>query len=130
MSEQSRYRSVVAALITAGTAGLSLALAGPAEAKGTEGDTARPTPTTDTLPVATRLQAIRDAVSAVDPSAIPTGGLHGAIADRDIKLAWWLNENGRGWGNGGRGWGNGGGPRWGNGNWHNWHNGGRFWGNY
>jgi hypothetical protein len=70
------------------------------------------------------------------------GGHVGEIPDRDVRLAWWLNGNGLGWGNGGRVWGNGGYPAWGNarpwGNgwggwvnaapWNNWRNGG--WRNY
>ena len=76
--------------------------------------------------VATQLQAIREAVS----TAVQDGGFRNQISDPNIRLAWWLNENGRGWGNGGRDWGNGGGPRWGNGGFHNWGNGGREWRNY
>ncbi len=73
------------------------------------------------------------------------GGQVGGVNGPDVRLAYWLNGNGLGWGNGGRVWGNGGWPGWGNvrpwgngwgnggwgnggwgngGGWHNWHNGG------
>ena len=123
---QGKYRTILNALWTLGVAGVSAALALPSQAKATarEGDLSGP------APVAQRLQEIRDAVSTFDPSGIPEDGIHGSVADPDIRLAWWANGNGRGWGNGGRRWGNGPGPRWHNGGWHNWGNGGRRWINF
>lgn len=119
-----KYRTILDMFLTAGVAGLSAALAAPADAKTT------PTPAAEPERIAQRLQDIRDAVSAFGPPAIPEEGVHGSAADPEIKLAWWANGNGRGWGNGGRRWGNGPGPRWPNGGWHNWHNGGRHWFNF
>ena len=121
-----KYRNILDAVRALGVAGLSAALALPAQAKPRDPD-AGPA---DPVPVADRLQAIRDAVSAFDPSGVPDAGIHGSVADPNIKLAWWANGNGRGWGNGGRRWANGPGPRWPNGGWHNWHNGHRNWFNF
>jgi rSAM-associated Gly-rich repeat protein len=67
-------------------------------------------------PVAARLQAIRQGVSAVIGTAST-----GTVENPNIVKVWWGNG---GWGNGGWGWHNG----WHNGGWGNgWHNGG--WGN-
>jgi rSAM-associated Gly-rich repeat protein len=121
-----RYRNLLDALLAVGVAGVSAALALPAKAKPTDLDVALSPP----MPVAQRLQEIRDAVSAFDPTVVPQDGVHGSVADPDIKLAWWANGNGRGWGNGRRVWGNGPGLRWPNGGWHNWGNGGRVWINF
>ncbi len=121
-----KYRNILDALCAFGLAGLSTALALPAQAKTEDRDTSP----TEPMAVAQRLQDIRDAVSAFDPGGVPETGIHGSVADPDIRLAWWANGNGRGWGNGRRRWGNGPGPRWPNGGWHNWHNGGRHWFNF
>ncbi len=121
-----KYRNILGALWTVGIAGVSAALALPAQAKTEDRDVGQTGPAS----VANRLQEIRDAVSAFDPSGVPQSGIHGSASDPDIKLAWWANGNGRGWGNGGRRWGNGPGPRWPNGGWHNWHNGHRHWFNF
>ncbi len=119
-----RTLSALAALLPAGTMGLSVTLAA-AGAKAT----AIPDPEA-AKPVAERLQSIRDSVSgAIDEHKF-------LKVDPEQRLAWWGNgwHNG-GWGNGGwrnGGWGNGGwgngllpfifGSPWGNG-WHNWGNG-------
>jgi len=124
MSARLRYLKLVSALLPAGVLGMSAALAS-APAKASTFPT-EPAPETARDGTAQRLQAIRDAVTAVGAEE----GLIGKSSHPDIRLAWWLNSNGRGWGNGGRGWGNGGGPVWGNGGWHNWGNGGRFWRNF
>lgn len=65
------------------------------------------------MPVAARLQSIRDAVSAVGRDEADAEGQPGR--DPNILKTWWHN----GWGNGGwgPGWGNG----WHNGGWGHWH---------
>jgi len=123
---EDKYRGILGIWLALGVAGLSAALARPSQAKNTDPDIAP----TEPEPVGQRLQEIRDAVSAIDTASLPEDGIHGSVADPDIRLAWWANGNGRGWGNGGRRWGNGPGPRWGNGGWHNWGNGGRRWFNF
>jgi hypothetical protein len=144
MSRHDRYLRFLTALLPAGAFGLSVALASSAaKATPVEPQQPRTEPDIDTFSVANELQAIRDAVD--EASAGILGGHVGQIPDADIRLAWWLNGNGRGWGNGGHVWGNGGYPAWGNGRpwgngwggwvnsapwgnggWHNggWHNGG------
>ncbi len=124
MSRHSRYLQFLTALLPAGAFGLSVALASSA-AKAT------PTPEADkpstdngsnNRSVAAELQAIRDAVDEANAEIQGgEGGRVGQIDDSNVRLAFWLNGNGRGWGNGGRRWGNGGWPAWGNG--------GRVWGN-
>ena len=144
MSRHNRYLQLLAALLPTGAFGLSVALASNA-AKATPTDEPKPRAngTLDSFSVAAELQSIRDAVD--ESTAEFTGGQRGQTTDGDIRLAWWLNGNGLGWGNGGRVWGNGGYPAWGNarpwangwgnggwlnhapwgnGGWHNWHNGG------
>ncbi|HEX3403651.1 MAG TPA: GrrA/OscA1 family cyclophane-containing rSAM-modified RiPP [Acetobacteraceae bacterium] len=149
MSRYNRYLQFVTALLPAGVFGLSVALA-PSAAKATTTDGTRPRldPEPDTSSVSSELQAIRDAVDQA--RAEMPGGQVGGTAEPGVHLAYWLNGNGLGWGNGGRAWGNGGYPGWanarpwgngwGNGGWLNggpvrpwgnagWHNGGREWGN-
>lgn len=144
MAAYNRYLQFLTALLPTGAFGLSVALApGAAEATPVQGDQPRTEPETSTFSVAAELQSIRDAVDQA--SADMQGGVKGHVADPDINLAWWLNTNGLGWGNGGRIWGNGGYPAWanarpwsngwGNGGWTNagpwgngWRNGGP-WGN-
>lgn len=123
MSVRTRYLKLVANLLPAGAFGLSAALAATAaQAHTTEGVPSGAT--SQPLRVADQLQAIRDAVS----SAAAEGHVR-QVEDNNVKLSWWLNGNGRGWGNGGRVWGNGGHPGWGNGG-VGWHNGwGNGWGN-
>ena len=145
MPRHNRYLQFLTALLPAGVFGLSMALA-PNAAKATpvEGDKSRADDASKVFSVSEELQSIRDAVDQA--STEMQGGQTGQINDRDIRLAWWLNNNGLGWGNGGLRWGNGGYPAWGNarpwgngwgnggwrkagpwGNgWHNggWHNGG------
>ena len=112
MSQDRRTLSALAALLPAGTLGLSVTLAA-ADAKAVatvDPEIKKPGS------VAERLQTIRETVSgAIDEHKF-------LKVDPEQRLAWW----GNGWHNGG--WGNGG---WGNGGWHNWgngwHNGG--WGN-
>ena len=98
-----RTLTALAALLPAGTLGLSVSLAA-ADAKATAvDDPAVKKPSS----VAERLQSIRETVSgAVDEHRF-------LKVDPEQRLAWW----GNGWHNGG----------WGNGGWHNWGNGG--WGN-
>jgi len=142
MALHKRYLQILTALLPTGVLGLSAALA-PKAANATplEGKTAGTGAVSDEASVAAELQAIRDAVDEARNEM--QGGQSGQIIDDNIRLAWWANGNGLGWGNGGRVWGNGGHPAWanarpwgngwGNGGWlngrpwHNWHNG--FWRN-
>jgi hypothetical protein len=144
MSRHNRYLQFLTALLPAGVFGLSMALApSAAKATPTEGDKGRSDAEANRFSVSEELQAIRDAVD--EASSEIQGGQTGAINHGDVRLAWWLNNNGLGWGNGGLAWGNGGYPAWanarpwgngwGNGGWRNagpwgngWHNGGP-WGN-
>ena len=136
MAQDRRTLRALAALLPAGTLGLSVSLAA-ADAKATAvaDRNAR-----DPGSVAERLQSIRDSVSGA-LSETPNGDEPFLKVDPEKRLAWWGNgwHNGwhgnGGWGNGGwhnGGWGNGGwgngllpfifGSPWGNG-WHNgWHN--------
>jgi rSAM-associated Gly-rich repeat protein len=113
MAQDRRTLSALAALLPAGTLGLSVSLAA-ADANATAADPAAKKPGS----VAERLQAIRESVSGV-LSETPDVDNRFLKVDPDKRLAWW----GNGWHNG---WHNGG---WGNGGWHNggWGNGG--WGN-
>jgi hypothetical protein len=143
MPRHNPYLRLLTALLPAGAFGLSIALASTAaKATPTEGDKPRADDGTNRFSIADELKAIRDGVD--EARAEMQGGESGRIDHPDIRLAWWLNNNGLGWGNGGARWGNGGYPAWGNvrpwgngwGNggwrnaapwhngWHNWHNGG------
>ena len=139
MSQHNRYVPYLTALLPAGVFGLSLALASnAAKATTTEPQSPRLDPEGNTISVGAELQAIRDAVDAARTEL--DGGQVSQVADPNVHLAYWLNGNGRGWGNGGVVWGNGGYPPWGNarpwangwgnggwlngGGWHNWRNGG------
>jgi rSAM-associated Gly-rich repeat protein len=113
-SSDRRTLSALAALLPAGTLGLSVSLA----AAGAKATAVADPEVNKAGTVSERLQSIRDSVSgAIDEHRF-------LKVDPEQRLAWWGNgfRNG-GWGNGG--WRNGG---WGNG-WHNggWGNGG--WGN-
>jgi rSAM-associated Gly-rich repeat protein len=121
MAENRRTLSALAALLPAGTLGLSVSLAA-ASAKATtavDPDVRKPGS------VAERLQSIREEVSGVIDE-------HKFLkVDPEQRLAWWGNGWHRwGWGNGG--WGNGGWHNWGNGGWGNggWHNWGNGWHNW
>ena len=139
MSQHNRYVPFLTALLPAGVFGLSLALASnAAKATPTEPESPRLDPEANTVSVASELQAIRDAVD--EASTEIDGGRLAHVDNPDVRLAFWLNGNGLGWGNGGAIWGNGGYPPWGNarpwgngwgnggwhngGGWHNWRNGG------
>jgi rSAM-associated Gly-rich repeat protein len=127
MQSDNRYVRLVYRLLPVGALGMSVALgAAPEHASAASAGPAPQQGTLDGASVATQLQAIREAVSTVAQE----GGLANQINDPNIRLAWWGNGNGRGWGNGGRNWGNGNGPRWGNGGFHNWGNGGHAWVNF
>ena len=126
MAEDRRSVRALAALLPAGTLGLSVSLAAvDASAALSQGSAAdRPTE------IAKRLQSIRETISDAAAQAAREGGSHVTV-DPAEQLAWWHN-GGWGWHNHGwglPGWGNG----WHNGGWHNgswgngWHNGG--WGN-
>ena len=126
-----RTLSALAALLPAGTLGLSVSLA----AAGAKATAVANPEANNAGSVSERLQSIRDSVSgAIDEHRF-------LKVDPEQRLAWWGNgfRNG-GWGNGGwgngfrnGGWGNGGwgngllpfifGSPWGNG----WHNGFRNW---
>jgi rSAM-associated Gly-rich repeat protein len=145
MSLRNRYLQLLTSLLPSGAFGLSVALASSAaKATPVEPEPQRAAPPS-TFSVAEELQAIRDGVDQARVEML--GGLKGQSTDPDVRLAFWLNGNGLGWGNGGSVWGNGGYPAWtnvrpwgngwGNGGWFNagpwrngggWHNGGG-WGN-
>ena len=112
MAQQRRTLSALAALLPAGTLGLSVSLAAAgAKATTTGPDAKKPGA------VAERLQSIREDVSgAMDQRRF-------LKVDPEQRLAWWGNWH-NGWPNW-HNWGNGG---WGNG-WHNWGNGWHNWGN-
>ncbi len=114
MAQDRRTLRALAALLPAGTLGLSVSLAAAdAKAMAVADSNAK-----DPGSVAERLQSIRDSVSGA-LSETPNGDEPFLKVDPEKRLAWW----GNGWHNG---WHNGG---WGNGGWHNggWGNGG--WGN-
>jgi len=117
MAHDRRTLAALAALLPAGTLGLSVSLAA-ADAKATAvADSSAKDPGS----VAERLQSIRDSVSGA-LSEMPNGDEPFLKVDPEKRLAWWGNGWHNGWHNGG--WGNG----WHNGGWGNgWHNGG--WGN-
>ena len=119
---QDRWKlSALAALLPAGTLGLSVTLAA-ASAKATQATDAEARKPGS---IAGRLQTIReDVAGAMDEHRF-------LKVDPDKRMAWWGNgwHGGWGWHNGG--WGNGGWRNggWGHGGWGNgWHNGG--WGNW
>jgi len=109
MTQDRRTLRALAALLPAGTLGLSVSLAA-ADAKATAvaDSNAR-----DPGSVAERLQSIRDQVSGA-LSETPNGDEPFLKVDPEKRLAWWGNGWHNGWHNGG--WGNGG---WGNGGWGN-----------
>src|SRR5258708_4133260 len=116
MAQDRRTLRALAALLPAGTLGLSVSLAA-ADAKATavaDGNARDPGS------VAERLQSIRDSVSGA-LSEVPNGDEPFLKVDPEKRLAWWGNGWHNGWHNGG--WGNG----WHNGGWGNrWHK--RGWG--
>ena len=113
MAQDRRTLSALAALLPAGTLGLSVSLAA-ADAKATAvADSNAKNPGS----VAERLQSIRDSVSGA-LSEMPNGDEPFLKVDPEKRLAWWGNGWHNGWHNGGwgNGWHNGG---WGNGGWGN-----------
>ncbi len=112
---------LLAALLPAGFLGMSAALA--STAPSAEAD-----PPADSQGVASRLAAIRDAVSSVADQGIAEDPLAIDQNKDNMRVAWWANRAGWhrhpwrnvAWRNGG--WRNGG---WRNGGWRNWHNGWR-----
>jgi len=109
---------LLAALLPAGFLGVSAALASTAPATETE-------PAADSQGVASRLAAIRDAVSSVTDQGIAEDPMARDQNKDNMRVAWWANRGwhrGPGWRN--AGWRNGG---WRNGGWRNWHNGWRNW---
>ncbi|HEY1261678.1 MAG TPA: hypothetical protein VGF34_20705 [Stellaceae bacterium] len=113
MSLRQKYLNILASILPAGAAGLSLLLGSTIPASA-ELDSAAADLASVEASVAARLAAIRDAVSE-------TTGANATAAKP--QLAWWANG---GWRNGGGGWRNGG--VWRNGGW-GWHNGGWGWHN-
>jgi rSAM-associated Gly-rich repeat protein len=117
-SKDRRSVEVLAALLPAGVASLSIGLAA--------ADASASTAVTDSpnagKSVAARLEAIRGSVSEAWKQAIENSEPYVAV-DPETRLAWWGNG---GWRNGGwHNWGNGGwGNGWHNGGWNNWGNGG------
>jgi rSAM-associated Gly-rich repeat protein len=125
MTQDRRTLGALAALLPAGTLGLSISLAS-ADAKATAaGDPQEKKPGA----IHERLDSIRRTVSTI-VNETPQGNEPFLKVDPEKRLAWWGNgwHNG-GWNNWGNGWHNGGWgnilpivPPWGNG-WHNWGNG-------
>ena len=112
MTQDRRTLSALAALLPAGTLGLSISLAS-ADAKATAtGDPEAKKPGA----IHERLDSIRRTVSTI-VNETPQGNEPFLKVDAEKRLAWW----GNGWHNGGWGWHNGGWHNggWGNG-WHNW----------
>ena len=114
---------LLAALLPAGVFAMSTALASTSPTK-------EPDPTARDKDVASRLAAIRDAVSNVTDEGYAEDPTAKDKNKDGMRTAWWGNRWGNGWrrGWGWRpGWHNGG---WGNGGWRNWHNGWHNWGNW
>src|ERR1700716_4293483 len=107
-SKDRRSVEVLAALLPAGGASLSIGLA----AAHAHASTAVSDSPNTSKSVAARLEAIRGSVSEAWKQALEKSEPYVAV-DPETKLAWW--------GNGG--WRNGGWRNWGNGGWHNWGNG-------
>src|SRR4030081_2771701 len=107
-SKDRRSVEVLAALLPAGVASLSIGLA----AADANASTAVSDSPNTSKSVAARLEAIRGSVSEAWEQALEKSEPYVAV-DPETKLAWW--------GNGG--WRNGGWRNWGNGGWHNWGNG-------
>ena len=108
-SKDRRSVEVLAALLPAGVASLSIGLA----AADANASTAVSDSPNTSKSVAARLEAIRGSVSEAWKQALEKSEPYVAV-DPETKLAWW--------GNGG--WRNGGWRNWGNGGWNNWGNGG------
>jgi len=118
MSLRQKYQNILTAIGPAGALGAAFVLGAAAPAAATPD---RAQPAAAPAPVAERLSAIREAVSAVEQEQAS------AAKPQDMRLAWgnwWRNYGWRGpWGNWGyyyRPWGN----------WHNWPNWGNFWRNW
>jgi rSAM-associated Gly-rich repeat protein len=123
MAQERKTLTVLAALLPAGTLGLSVSLAAASANATAVADPTAGKPGS----VAEKLQTIRDSVSG---SLRETPDEDGAFlkVDPGQRLAWWGNGWRGGWGWHGGGWGNGG---WGNGGWGNgWHNWGNGWHNW
>jgi rSAM-associated Gly-rich repeat protein len=104
MSQDRRTLSALAALLPAGTLGLSIGLASADARASASADPEAKNPGA----IHERLESIRRSVSTIVNEA-PNGDEPFLKVDPDRKLAWW----GNGWHNGG----------WHNGGWHNWGNG-------
>jgi hypothetical protein len=126
MTQDRRTRTALAALLPAGTLGLSIGLAA-ADARATASDPQARKPGA----IHERLDSIRRSVSGI-VNETPADAEPFVRLDPDKRLAWWGNgwHNG-GWRNWGNGWNNGWSNilpilpfnNWGNGGWHNWGNG-------
>lgn len=121
MSLKQKYVKVLSGILPAGAVGMSLLLGSTAPTAASEHPTTAQ-PFSDRDPVAERLAAIREAVSAV----ADTGGKDAEPGDGNLRLAWgnWWN-GGWGWG---RPWGGWGWPNWNN--WRNWNNWNNWWRNW
>jgi rSAM-associated Gly-rich repeat protein len=124
MPEDRRSVRALAALLPAGTLGLSVSLASVDASAAQSAGQSIDKPGS----VAQRLQSIRETISEAAAQAAREGGSFVEV-DPEQQLAWWYNHgpgwHNAGWGRPGWGWHNGG---WHNGGWGNgWHNGG--WGN-
>ncbi len=100
MARSNPYLRLVSALLPAGALGLSAGLvASPAKASEVPiGPQPQKAGNAATESVADQLRAIRAAVSTVASDE----GYVGQVKDPNVRLAWWANGNGRGWGNGAR----------------------------
>ena len=130
MSVRQKYLKILSGLVPVGAAGISLLLGSSPPAAANQDPAALQPRAADAARVSERLAAIREAVSAVAPTA--------AANQSNSQQAWWAWRNGGGgWRNGGGAWRNGGGGwRNGGGAWRNggggWRNGGwqNFWRNW
>jgi hypothetical protein len=121
MSLRQKYLNILAGMVPAGAAGISLLLGSSAPTLASP-DPAGSQPQAAPR-VSERLAAIRDAVSAVAGQ----DAVSHSKASGDLRLAWgnWWRNGGWGWG---RPWGGWGWPNWNN--WHNWNNWNNWWRNW